>query len=401
MTALSTLPAGVTPPAATSSRHWTGADADGPWLRAARDLAPQLAQHSERHDRQGTFVSESIDLLRSRSLLSLLVPADLGGGGASHCEAGAVLAELARGCPATALAASMHTHLVAAQVWRQKRGLPAPLLARVAKELIFLVSTGASDWIDSNGTATKVDGGYRISARKGPASGAPTGAMAVTSVRWEDAPEGPHVLHLSVPFASAGVRVEHSWDALGMRGTGSDTVVFDDVFVPDTAIALVRPAGAWHPIWSTVLGAAMPLITATYVGVAVAAAEEALRLAAERRDPARDAALVGRLGNRLLTAQDVVRAMFEASNDLTFDNTLEHASTTLARKAAAADACLDVARLALELAGGAGFHRSNTLERLFRDLQGVVYHPLPSAQQERFSGLVALGLDPIQTHHGR
>ncbi len=72
-------------------------------------------------------------------------------GGVTHQEMGDVLRTLARDDAATALCLSMHSHLVAAQVWRRKAGMDA-----------------------------------------------------------------------------------------------------DDVFVPDGAVSLVRPAGVWHPIWNTV-----------------------------------------------------------------------------------------------------------------------------------------------------
>ncbi len=48
---------------------------------------------------------------------------------------------------------------------------------------------------------------------------------------------------------------------------------------------------------------------------------------------------------------------------------------------------------ALEVAGGAGFFRSATLERLFRDVQACRYHPLPEKQQTRLTGRLMLGLD--------
>ena len=198
----------------------------------------------------------------------MLVPSELGGGGATHAEACAVLATLARGCPATSLALSMHTHLVAAQVWRHRRGMPAPVLSKVADQQLVLVSTGASDWLESNGTATKTDTGFRVSGRKAPASGCPAGDILVTSIRWEDGPDGPQVIHAAVPFAAAGISIEETWDTLGMRATGSHTVVLDDVEVPDAAVALIRTADEWHPVWSTVMGAAMPLIMSSYVGVA-------------------------------------------------------------------------------------------------------------------------------------
>ncbi len=383
------------PAASATPAHWSGVDADSPWLARAVALVPELRSTAEAVDRSGSFVVGGIARLREQQLLSMLVPTELGGGGASFAETGAVLATLAHGCPATSLTFSMHLHLVAAQVWRWHRGLPAPVLTRVAQEHLLLVSTGASDWLSSSGTARRVEDGYRVSARKGPASGAPAGNVLVTSIRCDDGADGPQVLHCSVPFTAAGVRIEETWDTMGMRGTGSHTVVLDDVFVPDVAVMLARPADVWHPIWATVLGVALPLIMASYVGVAEAAASAALELAARRADRPDCITVAGRMATRLGAARDTVATMLASSADLRFDNTLPHAITTLARKATATDAVLDTVRAALELGRGAAYGRSSEVERLFRDAHGALYHPLPAAQQEVASGRMALGLDPF------
>lgn len=375
--------------------HWTGAPADSPWLATARRLVPTLAATAGHHDRTGEFVAPSFELVKQHRLASMLVPTELGGGGASYAETCAVLAELAAGCPSTALALSMHQHLVAAQVWRHRRGLPAPVLEKIAAGELILVSTGAADWMASSGTAIPVEGGYRVSARKSPASGAPGGDIVVTSVRFDAAPDGPQVLHLSVPRSAPGVRIETTWDAMGMRGTGSDTVVLDDVFVPESAIALSRSADRWHPVWATVLGVAMPLIMSVYAGVAATAATRALQIGAARSGRPAATTQAGRLVDRLAAATDAVRATIDAAGDLTFDNTVEHAAATLARKANATDAVLDTVRLALELGGGASYSRTGDIERLARDAHGALYHPLSPAEQEQFTGRVALGLDPI------
>ena len=82
--------------------------------------------------------------LKARRVFSAGVPAELGGGGATHRELCAMLRELARHCGSTALALSMHTHLLAATVWRWRQGQPVePLLERIAAEQLVLVSTGA------------------------------------------------------------------------------------------------------------------------------------------------------------------------------------------------------------------------------------------------------------------
>jgi acyl-CoA dehydrogenase len=218
--------------------------------------------------------------------------------------------------------------------------------------------------------------------------------VLVTSIRWEDGPDGPSVIHCAIPFASDGVSIELTWDTLGQRATGSHTVVLEDVFVPDAAVALVRPADRWHPVWNTVMGAAMPLITAAYLGIADAAAAIALDAARGRSD-AHLVQLAGELVNAHTTAADAVAAMFAASADLTFDNTDEHASATLSRKSVAADSLIETVRLAIEIVGGAAYRRGSDLERLYRDVHGVLFHPLPRAKQLQFSGRVALGLSPV------
>jgi alkylation response protein AidB-like acyl-CoA dehydrogenase len=375
--------------------HWTGADRDSRWVTGAEDVAVVIGEEAANHDRLGDFVHEACQVLRDRGFTAMLVPEELGGGGATHAEAAAVLATLAHGCPATALTLSMHTHLVAAQVWRHKRDLPAPVLPRVAAERLVLISTGASDWLDSQGLAARVEGGFRVSARKSPASGCPAGDVLVTSARWEESPDGPQVIHFSVPFSADGVTIDETWDTMGMRATGSHTVVLDDVFVPEAAVSLTRPAGEWHPVFSTVVGAAMPLVMAVYVGVAEAAVDRALPLAGKRRDTAVVAPVVGRMLNRLTTAQDAIGATVAMSGDLTFDNTVEHAAAVLTRKTVATDAAIDTVRLAMEAAGGTSFSTAAGIERLYRDVHGSLYHPLPAAKQEYATGRLALGLDPF------
>jgi acyl-CoA dehydrogenase len=48
---------------------------------------------------------------------------------------------------------------------------------------------------------------------------------------------------------------------------------------------------------------------------------------------------------------------------------------------------------AMEVVGGASFFRVLGLERLFRDVQGVRFHPLQEKPQQFYTGRLALGLD--------
>jgi alkylation response protein AidB-like acyl-CoA dehydrogenase len=167
----------------------------------AREIGPALAEGTSRRDLEGSFVSEGYALLKKHRFFSMGVPVELGGGGARHRDLCDTVREIGRHCGSTALAFSMYSHLIAATVWKHLHEQPAEaLLRKVAAEETVLLSTGATDWVDSNGTMEKVDGGYRVTARKVFASGAPAADLIIASSRYRDTEAGPQVLQGGVTF---------------------------------------------------------------------------------------------------------------------------------------------------------------------------------------------------------
>jgi acyl-CoA dehydrogenase len=249
--------------------------------------------------------------------------------------------------------------------------------------------------MDSNGTAQRVEGGYRVSARKPFASGSPLGNILVTSAAFDDGSGSPEVLHFPVSMSLEGISILEDWKAMGMRSTGSHTVVLSDVFVPDEAVALRRPRGKFHPVWNTVIAVAMPLIMSVYVGLAESAAMKAQNLAVKRRADPSVPFLLGEMYNALTAAQLAVDDMVRLVANLEFTPSTELSSRMLTRKTLAATQVIRTAEKALELAGGAGFYCSAGLERLLRDAHAAQYHPLPEKRQQAFTGRVLMGLDPV------
>jgi alkylation response protein AidB-like acyl-CoA dehydrogenase len=359
-------------------------------------IGPRFAEGAAERDQGDVFVAEHYDVLKEHKIFSALVPADLGGAGVRHSAMCAFLRQLAHHCPSTALALSMHQHLVAAAAYHHRNGRPGrKLLERVAADETVLISTGANDWMESNGSAERADGGFRVSARKPFGSGSPKGAVLVTSAPFNDAQDGWQVLHFAVPFGAPGISLADDWRTLGMRSTGSHTIILDNVFVPDDAIALRRPRGRFHPAWNVILTVALPLIMSVYTGVAEAAAAIGTGEAGKRRTDPTVPYLLGELTNALTTAQLAMDDMVRLANDLDFAMTLDLANAMLVRKTIVADHVLSTVEKALEAAGGAGFYRKTGLERLLRDAHGAQFHPLSGKRQHRFTGRIALGLDPI------
>jgi alkylation response protein AidB-like acyl-CoA dehydrogenase len=360
----------------------------------AHALGPGFAARVTAADETDTFVAENFAELKSAGLVDAGVPADLGGGGASITELCDMLREIGHHCSSTALAFAMHTHQVAIPAWRWQRQQAAPvvpLLKRVAAEKLVLLSSGGSDWVAGSGQAQKVEGGYRITARKIFTSASPIGDLLMTGAVWEEAPDGPSVLHFGIPMKSPHVKVLNNWKAMGMRGTGSHDVMIDGHVVPEEAVALKRKQGEWHPLFHIISMIAFPIIYAAYLGVAEAARARAVEMAMKRRMSEHVMSLVGRMDTELRAAQwahaEMVRIAETAAPGAATTNEIMIGRALVARHAIAA------VELAMEAAGGAGFYRDAGLERLFRDIQGARFHPMQQGPQATYAGRIALGLD--------
>ncbi len=362
----------------------------------ARELGPVFAARAQETADEDRFVADDYEALKSSGLVEAGVPAELGGGGADYDELAEMLRTIAYHSGSTALAFSMHTHQVAIPAWRWKhQGATAaePLLKRIARERIILVSSGGSDWVGGSGKAEKVDGGYRITARKVFSSGSPAGDLLMTGAVLESEGEAPTALHFGVPMNSPNVKVLDTWRVLGMRGTGSNDVMIDGLVVPEAAISVRRKAGEWHPLFHIIATMALPLIYSVYLGVAESARDIAIATAKRKQPDQHAINLAGRMDTELAGARMAYGSMLaavrlnapspETVNEVTMGRQL------LARHAIAA------VELAMELAGGAGFYRATGLERRFRDIQAARYHPMQAGPQAQYAGSLALGL-PVE-----
>jgi acyl-CoA dehydrogenase len=368
---------------------------EGPtdWVSRADEIGAQLAARAAVHDAQDTFVAENFALLKEYGFFKAHVPAELGGHGATHAEICAAIRRLAAACGSTALAFSMHTHLVALAAWRWRhQNAPTDgLLKRVAAENLVLISSGGSDWLKSSGKAEKVEGGFRINARKIFSSGCPSGDILMTSAVYDDPQAGPTVLHFGVPFRADGVKILDTWRVMGMRGTGSHDVELKNVFVADAAVSGRRPQGKWHLLYHAISMLALPIIYSAYVGVAEGARARALGIAKKRPVDEALALLVGEMENAFAGAEIAWADMVRLAETLTPGP--EATSQALVRRTLAGQNAIRTVERAMEVAGGASFYRDVGIERAFRDVQAARFHPLQEKPQLRYAGRLALGLD--------
>jgi alkylation response protein AidB-like acyl-CoA dehydrogenase len=380
-------------PATDHSPATAGTTPPGSFVERAAACGPVLADHAAAHDRDATWVRESFDHVRDAGLLAVAVPTELGGDGATISDVAAIQRELAQHCGSTALASAMHQHVTAFTAWRYRRNLPGAeaTLRKIAEDGIVVVSTGGGDYTHPRGTAVKVDGGYRVSGRKSFVSQAPVGAVLSTMFVHDDPERGLRVLNMSVPFASEGVRVIERWDTLGMRGTSSHDVDFDDVFVPDERVLADRPHGEIDPALQVISSIGFVIISAVYLGIAEGAYAHAVTSIEGKPVSTIVQRSVGLMTHRLRIAAWALEGALAAVGDDPVPSMDTVVAVMLAKREIAL-AAQEVCDLAMEISGRAGFDRGSPIERAYRDVRAAKFHPLDPELTLVHAGRVALGL---------
>ncbi len=359
------------------------------WIDLTHKLGKEFEKRAKAYDKSGEFVFENYEDLKANKFFSAAIPKELGGGGLTHAEMCDVIRIIAHYCSSTALAFSMHQHIIAAAVWKLKhKNVGEEMLKNVAKHQLVLISTGARDWLGSNGELKKTDGGYLLTAKKHFASQSVGGDIVVTSAIYLNPSNNEwQVLHFSVPMNAGGISIADDWNVMGMRATGSQTIQFDNVFIPDTAIVLSRSKNEFHMIWHVVLTVALPLIMAAYVGIA----EKSMEIAIEKgkkyeRFNKHIIYMIGKLNNRLLSTQTQWKAMISLCNNFDFKPDEAITIAMLSYKTNVGEDAKNVVAESMDTIGGQCFYRENDLERLFRDVQACAFHPLPKWDQYAFTG---------------
>jgi len=374
---------------------------DDVFVPMAAELGAEFAPRAAEHDRDNTFVFENFDRMRESGYLRLAVPEELGGLGATMRQVCFAQAELARSCAATALAVNMHQYLVLANVFRWKRGAPGAeaLLRRVASEGIVLMTSGGSDGIWPSGKAVKENGGYRISGRKVFCSQAPVAGALTTMAVYDDPVEGPVVLLAGIPMSSPGITILDNWDTMGMRATGSNDLLLEDVKIAETQVAARRPWGKVDPALRTAGVHFAPPVAAVYAGIAAAARDEAVRMVSRRSsgdgnaladDPTVQRA-VGLMDAKLRTLWwSLLGALEELGDEYAPDDRALEA-VMIAKRHVVTEA-QEVVDLAMQTVGGSAYFKTSPLEQAYRDVRAGLFHPMNPERTLLYAGRLALGV---------
>jgi alkylation response protein AidB-like acyl-CoA dehydrogenase len=351
--------------------------------RVATLSRERFAPRAARYDAESSFPYENYADLHAAGLNALTVPREYGGVDADAVTYVHALREIAKGCSATALTFNMHstvvTFLAALGTEEQKRRYFGEVVGRGAR-IASITSEPEQSFRDKfvlNTVFHQTDGGYRVAGVKQFCSlGEAADYFFITGILEGTTTAREGVVSAMIPSRDAGVKIEGTWNAVGMRGTISHTIRYDCAV--DRANVIGRP-GQYLTI--DLQGFALGY-AAVYLGIGEAAFEfmtEYARTKTQRpsAEPMSHHPLVQRtvaeVGTQIRAAGLLLHEA--ACIKMTGDREATMLAVNQA-KTYCADVGLMATDRALRLAGGRGILKELPLERWHRDaLAGPVMPP--------------------------
>ncbi|HWI22950.1 MAG TPA: acyl-CoA dehydrogenase family protein, partial [Baekduia sp.] len=201
-------------------------------VERARGLRPLLSEHADQADRDRVLAPEVANAIVEAGLCKLLVPKRLGGYETDALTMLDVVTELGKGCASAAWV----TGVLNFGAWQ------VGMFDDQAQRDVYEENPAARVcWVLSMAVDVKPgEGGIVVSGRWPNASGSAQAEWALLVLPLGFGPAGPEFSMTLVPMSD--LTIEDTWDIAGIRGSASNTIVAQDVFVPEHRLLAMAPA---------------------------------------------------------------------------------------------------------------------------------------------------------------
>ncbi len=372
------------------------------------EMLTRLASRAAGYDRENRFIVEDFEDLRASKYLLLPLPTEFGGAGMTLAEVCREQRRLAYHAPATALAVNMHIYWigVAADLWRRGDASLEWLLREAAAGEIFAAghAEGGNDIpvLLSTSKAERVEGGYKFTGRKHFGSLTPVWTRFGLHAMDTSDPSQPKIVHAFMPRDTPGYTIKHTWDVLGMRGTGSDDTAIEGAFIPDRYIARVVPAGGagLDSFVLTVMAWALMGFANVYYGLAKRALDLSISAVKSKgavaltRSMAYHPEIQHTIAEMVIEMESIGPHLETIAEDWSkgVDHGAHWPAKIFTAKYHAVEASWRVVDKGLDVTGGLGIFRSAGYERLIRDARLGRIHPANSFLTHEVVAKTALGI---------
>ncbi|MBV6759983.1 acyl-CoA dehydrogenase family protein [Rhodococcus opacus] len=377
-------------------------------VTAARGLGPLLRENAARAEADRRVPEENIAALREAGLFDITKPARFGGAQEDFRTFLEVSLELGRSCGSTAWVTTL-SNVTSFFVGAYPESVQQDVLGADPRIATCGVFTPTS-------TSVRVDGGYRVTGRWGFASASHHASWANVGIPLTNA-DGDAVGAASAWIPMTDLSIDNTWYVAGMSGSGSDTLVADDVFVPDARILSVTDMMEGRTVSefqdeTLYHSSLVPVLALVLVGPVLGMAEgayDAVLSTLQKNKP-----IAYSYYQRSIDAPStqlnmaVARSLIDQARLLAFRGADEIDAAAAAGRqmpvverararmdaAQAANLCREAVELLLNVSGAGSFAQVNPLQRIWRDLETSSRHAFINLNiNQEIYGRALLGID--------
>lgn len=335
---------------------------------AEQEIAPR-ARHV---DETGEFPAETFRKMAELGLMGLPFPEEYGGAGADSISTAIAIEEIARACGSTALIYSAHLGLGCAPIAmfgtdEQKRRFLRPAAEGRHIGAFALTEPHAGSDAGATRTTARLENGEWVinGSKMWITSASVAGHLIVTAVT--DPGERHSISAIIVPAGTPGLSFGKPEAKMGLRGSITNAVMFENVRVPEENLLGRRGRGLQQ--FLAVLDGGRVGIGAMAIGLAQAAFEVASAYARERT-------AFGKLIGAYESVSNMIADMevgLEAARLLVYqaawlkDQGRQYSREAAIAKLYASEVGEKICRDAIQVLGGYGYSSEYPLERIYRD----------------------------------
>jgi butyryl-CoA dehydrogenase len=336
---------------------------------AVKELATRAAQA----DHTVEFGLESIELLRRKGYLGIIIPEEYDGEGMTSFHYVLAKEQIARACLSTAAILGAHNlavYCIRLMGNREQKARYFPPMARGERIGAFALTEAntGSDISAITTTAMREAGHYIINGTKQFITNGGVANLVVVFAKTDVSQGHRGISGFLVEKETRGFIVAKEENKMGIRGTSTGQLVFDDCCVP--VENRLGEEGSGFKLAMMVLDRARPSIGAQSVGLAQAALDMAVAYAKERvvfGQPLCECQAIRFMLADMVTRLEAARLMVYRAAKLAERGEGRFTTESSMAKLLASEVSHFVVDRALQIHGGYGYMKDYPIERLYRD----------------------------------
>ena len=338
-----------------------------------RFVRKEISPVADRMDREDRFPREVFSRLGEQGFLGPTIPTEFDGLGQTYRAQALILEEIARASPALALSVGAHSNLCADSLYRngsadQRRAfLPDLVAGRAVGALALTEPTAGSDAVSLRTRAERHGEHYVLNGSKQFITNGPVADTLLVYAKTKPAEGAKGISAFIVTRDTPGFSVSRSLDKMGMRGSPTGELAFQDCRVP--AANLVGTEDKGVSVMMSGLNVERAVLSAIPVGIMAECLDRCLEYARQReqfgKKIGRFELIQEKLANMYAQLEASRLLLYQALSSVAGDKRSHRASATALTFAS--EASTRVALDAIQVFGGYGYMRDLPLERLARD----------------------------------